>query len=278
MNRPRSPSGIHVSRADDGSDPARTAILGAAALSALLLLAGCAGGSAMARAGDGGSPNQASAASAGTTEYLSGPATPDGIGRYYMGREISQVMGHLGAGWLERESREAEERTDLLMEFLLEQGGTTVADIGAGTGYFSLPWAAGLPGGEVLAVDIQPEMLEIIRRRAAELDLDNVRPIRGAVDDPRLPEGEVDVVLLVDAYHEFSHPREMMLGIERALRPGGRLVMVEYRAEDPSVPIKELHKMSEEQAVKEVGSVGLEWVRTEDFLPTQHVLLFRKPE
>lgn len=229
-------------------------------------------------AGEREFPNQAAARSAETTLYVSGPATVDGIGKYYMGREISQVMGHLGAGWLERGSREAEERTDLLMEFLVEQGGTRVADIGAGTGYFALPWAALVPGVEVLAVDIQPEMLDIIRRRAAELDLDRVRPVLGTVEDPRLPEGEVNVVLLVDAYHEFSHPREMMQGIVRGLRPGGRLIMVEYRAEDPTVPIKELHKMSEEQAVREVTSVGLEWVRTEDFLPTQHVLVFTKPE
>ncbi len=229
-------------------------------------------------AGGRGSPNEAATLSASTTDYVSGPATLDGIGKYYMGREISQVMGHLGAGWLERESREAEERTDLLMGFLLEQAGTRVADIGAGTGYFALPWAELLPDVEVLAVDIQPEMLEIIRRRAEQLNLDRVRPVLGTVEDPGLPESAVDVVLLVDAYHEFSHPREMMQGIARGLRPGGRLVMVEYRAEDRTVPIKELHKMTEEQAILEVSSVGLEWVRTEDFLPTQHVLVFRKPE
>lgn len=113
-------------------------------------------------AGDRGFTNEAAARSAGTSEYVSGPATPDGIGKYYMGREISQVMGHLGAGWLERESREAEERTDLLIEFLVEQGGSRVVDIGAGTGYFALPWAALVPGVEVLAVDIQPEMLDIL--------------------------------------------------------------------------------------------------------------------
>jgi SAM-dependent methyltransferase len=240
------------------------------------IASGCAGGSGA----DAASPafaNDAAAASTRTTQYVPGPATPDGIGKYYMGREISQVMGHLGAGWLERESREAEERTDLLMEFLLEQGGATVADIGAGTGYFSLPWAGQLPDGEVLAVDIQPEMLEIIRWRTEELGIDNVRPILGAIDDPALPEDAVDVVLLVDAYHEFSHPREMMTGIFRGLRAGGRLVLVEYRAEDPSIPIKTLHKMSEAQAIREVTSVGLEWVTTEDFLPTQHVMVFRKP-
>lgn len=278
MQRPTQLSAVSSCGTPADRPAADRRLLLAAVLASLFVLSACAGGSAMDGPADGGFANEAAARSAQTTEYVSGPATPDGIGKYYMGREISQVMGHLGAGWLERESREAEERTDLLMEFLVAQGGTRVADIGAGTGYFALPWAALLPGVEVLAVDIQPEMLDIIRWRAAELDLDGVRPVLGTVEDPGLPEGAVDVVLIVDAYHEFSHPREMMQGIARGLRPGGRLIMVEYRAEDPFVPIKELHKMSEEQAVREVSSVGLEWVRTEDFLPTQHVLVFRKPE
>lgn len=212
-----------------------------------------------------------------TTEYVYGPATPDGTGKHYMGREISQVMGHLGADWLERDTREAEERTDLLLDFLAEQGDGTVADIGAGTGYFSLPWAAALGEGRVLAVDIQPEMLAILRSRTATLGIDNVEPVLGSIEDPSLPEGEVDVVLIVDAYHEFSHPREMLAGIVKGLRPGGRLVMVEYRGEDPFVPIKELHKMSEAQAILEVEEAGLEWVETRDFLPMQHVLVFEKP-
>ena len=267
MDRHRFHDPTVASRTSHAARPARSALLLAAALaSAFLLTAGCASGS-------GGAADSADAAG-----YVQGPATPDGIGKYYMGREISQVMGHLGAGWLERGEREAEERTDLLLAFLMEQGGTMVADIGAGTGYFALPWAEHLHAGQVLAVDIQPEMLEIIRWRAEEAGLDNVRLVQGAVDDPGLPAGQVDVVLIVDAYHEFSHPREMMRGIERGLRPGGRLVLVEYRAEDPSVPIKALHKMSEEQVVREVTAAGLEWVRTEDFLPAQHILLFRKPE
>ena len=229
-------------------------------------------------AGEREFPNQAAARSAETTLYVPGPATVDGIGKYYMGREISQVMGHLGAGWLERGSREAEERTDLLMDFLVEQGGTRVADIGAGTGYFALPWAALVPGVEVLAVDIQPEMLDIIRRRAAELDLDRVRPVLGTVEDPRLPEGEVDVVspggclprVLSSAGDDAGDRPGPPAGrtADHGGVPGGR----------PHRAHQELHKMSEEQAVREVTSVGLEWVRTEDFLPTQHVLVFTKPE
>ncbi len=212
-----------------------------------------------------------------STEYTTGRATPDGTGKYYMGREISLVMGHLGAGWLERETREREERTDLLLDFLFRQEGSTVADIGVGTGYFALPWAQRLTEGRVLGVDIQPEMLEILTARATASGLTNVVPIRGEIDDPGLPPGEVDVVLIVDAYHEFSHPREMMEGIVRGLRPGGRVVLVEYRGEDPFVPIKELHKMTERQAIMELGAAGLEWVQTENFLPQQHVLVFEKP-
>lgn len=213
----------------------------------------------------------------GTAEYEVGRPSIDGIGTFYMGREISQVMGHLGAGWLERETREREERTDLLLDYLTSLDGTVAADIGVGTGYFALPWAAALEDGRVLGVDIQPEMLEILTRRAEEAGLTNVIPVRGAVDDPRLPEGEVDVVLIVDAYHEFSHPREMLAGIARALVEGGRLVLVEYRGEDASVPIKELHKMTEAQARLEVEASGLVWVETLDFLPQQHVLVFEKP-
>lgn len=210
-------------------------------------------------------------------EYVLGDATIDGIGKYYMGREISQVMGHLGASWLERETRIDEERTDLLMAFLLDLDADVVADIGVGTGYFALPWARGLGGGRVFGVDIQPEMLDILAARAEQEGLSNVVPVQGAVDDPGLPVDSVDVVLIVDAYHEFSHPREMMQGIVAGLRPGGRLVLVEYRGEDPFVPIKDLHKMTEEQAIREVEAAGLRWVATESFLPQQHVLVFEKP-
>jgi ubiquinone/menaquinone biosynthesis C-methylase UbiE len=195
-----------------------------------------------------------------------------------MGREISHVMGHLGAGWLERSSREREERTDLLVDNLPLEEDDVVADVGAGTGYFSFRIAPSVPGGEVLAVDIQPEMLAIVRERAEEAGIDNVRGIRGSVTDPNLPDAGVDLALIVDAYHEFSHPREMALALRRALRPGGRLILVEYRAEDPSVPIKRLHKMSEAQARRELEAAGFEFVRNRDFLPQQHFLVFRRPQ
>lgn len=202
----------------------------------------------------------------------------DGIGKFYEGREISHVMGHRGAAWLERPEREREERTDLLIDLLPIESGDVVADIGAGTGYFTFPVAEHVPGGKVLAVDIQPEMLEIIEARMAESGQSNVETVLGQIDDPGLAEASVDLIFIVDAYHEFSHPYEMGLAMAGALRPGGQLVLVEYRAEDRRVPIKRLHKMSQAQAKREMSAVGLEWVRTEGALPQQHVLIFAKPE
>lgn len=203
--------------------------------------------------------------------------SPDGTGRIYMGREISLVMGHLGAGWLERPTREIEERTDLFIERLELEPDDVVADIGAGTGYFSFPVARRVPDGRVLAVDIQPEMLAIIEQRKVELAIDNVEAVRGTATDPGLPPEAVDLIFIVDAYHEFANPYEMGRAIFTALKPGGRLVLLEYRAEDPAVPIRALHKMTEAQARAEMEVLGLEWVRTDGYLPQQHVLIFRKP-
>jgi ubiquinone/menaquinone biosynthesis C-methylase UbiE len=219
----------------------------------------------------------AAEAPAAASPYRIGRASRDGIGKFYLDREISHVMGHLGAAWLERPRREREERTDLLIEALPLAPDSTVADIGAGTGYFSFPMARRVPQGRVLAVDIQPEMLDIIERRKAAGEPANVETILGTPTDPRLPAGAVDLILLVDAYHEFSHPLEMGRAMARALRPGGRLVLIEYRGEDPSVPIKPLHKMTQAQARREMEALGLEWERTEDFLPQQHFMVFRKP-
>lgn len=209
--------------------------------------------------------------------YEYGTPTRDGTGKYYMGREISLVMGHQGAGWLERPAREQQERTDLFIERVPVEPDHVVADIGAGTGYFAFPIAERIPEGRMLAVDIQPEMLSIIEERKQERGVDNVETIQGTVTDPGLPAGEVDLIYIVDAYHEFSHPREMGQAMFEALRPGGQLILLEYRAEDPTVPIKPLHKMTEEQARREMAVLGFEWVRTEDYLPQQHVLVFEKP-
>lgn len=209
--------------------------------------------------------------------YEQGPPSRDGIGKMYLGREISQVMGHLGAPWLERADRQQEERTDLLVKHLPLAADSVVADIGAGTGYFSFRMAERVPEGEVLAVDIQPEMLALIEERKASGAPKNVTPVQGTVSDPGLAPDSVDLILLVDAYHEFSHPREMGQAMAAALRPGGTLVLIEYRAEDRDVPIKRLHKMSEAQARLEMEAQGLRWERTEDFLPWQHFMVFVKP-
>jgi ubiquinone/menaquinone biosynthesis C-methylase UbiE len=200
----------------------------------------------------------------------------DGIGKHYFGREIARVMGHRGAVWLERRSRVVEERPDALVQGMGLTPDAKVADIGAGTGYFSFRIASRIPDGLVYAVDIQPEMLEILRKRIERGGIENVVTVLGKADDAMLPAATIDAVLLVDAYHEFAYPFEMMHSIFRALKPGGRVFLVEYRGEDPRIPIKPLHKMTQSQARKELESVGLRWVETRDFLPTQHFMVFEK--
>ena len=208
--------------------------------------------------------------------YQIQPPSRDGIGKVYMGREISHVMGHLGANWLERPQRVQEERTDLLLGALALQPDDTVVDLGAGTGYFSFPMAAMVPRGRVLAVDIQPQMLAIIERRIIADSIGNVEPLLGAECDPALDGRSVDVVLLVDAYHEFSCPREVMQAVVASLSERGRVVLVEYRGEDPSIGIKPLHTMTREQAKKEMAAVGLELAAISDVLPKQHLMTFRR--
>ena len=216
------------------------------------------------------------AVAAPTEHYEMRRASRDGIGKFYMGREISHVMGHLGAGWLERPQRVREERTDLLLQALNLQPDDTVVDLGAGTGYFSFPMAEQVPQGRVLAVDIQPQMLAIIEQRIVQGSVGNVEPRLGRECDPLLDDVEVDVVLLVDAYHEFSCPREVMEAVVAALAPGGRVMLVEYRSEDPDVGIKPLHTMTLKQAKKEMAAVGLELSELSDALPKQHLMTFRK--
>ena len=205
------------------------------------------------------------------------PRDPNGIGTYYLGRQIAHVMGHEGAGWLERSGRRQEEGTDLLLKALKLKPTDVVADIGAGTGFFAFQLAKKVPQGQVLAVDIQPEMIAALHVNKRKLNAPNVRPVLSTTTNPALPADSVDLVLIVDAYHEFDHPREMGQAIRRALRPGtGRLALVEYRAEDPDVPIKRIHKMSVEQARKEMAAVGLTLVETVETLPQQHLLLFQR--
>ena len=201
----------------------------------------------------------------------------DGIGKFYLGREIAQVMGHEAAGWLERSGRQTEEHTEALVPQLHLHPGEVVADIGAGTGYYSRRLAKAVaPTGKVLAEDIQPEMLDLLKRNMARAGITNFVPVLGGPTDPELPAGSVDLVLLVDVYHEFDYPYEMMQAICRALKPGGRVVFVEYRAEDPSIPIKRLHKMSVVQVKKEMALQPLQWSQAIEVLPVQHILVFRK--
>lgn len=210
------------------------------------------------------------------TTYTYGKASRDGIGKFYMGREISHVMGHLGASWLERPTREREERTDKLIRNLPLEMDSAVADIGAGTGYFSFPIAQRVPEGKVFAIDIQQEMLDLVEARMAAEQVSNIETVLGSESDPGLAPGSVDLILLVDAYHEFSWPLEMGRHMVHALKPDGRLVLIEYRAEDPSVPIKPLHKMSVKQARKEMKAIGLELESNRRLLPQQHFMVFRK--
>jgi len=201
----------------------------------------------------------------------------DGIGKFYMGREIAHVMGHQAADWLERPERDEEEHTEKLVEHLKVKPGDVIADIGAGTGYFTKRLAKKTGSkGEVLAVDIQPEMLELLTNQMAAAGIHNVKAVLGTITDPKLPANAVDLALMVDVYHEFDHPWEMMQAITRALKPGGRVVFVEFRGEDPAVPIKPLHKMTQTQVKKEMSALALEWVETIDVLPRQHIIVFRK--
>ena len=209
--------------------------------------------------------------------YTTGEASRDGIGKFYMGREISKVMGHLGAGWLERPERVQQERTDLLIENLQLKPTDHVVDLGAGSGYFTFRIAPLVPEGKVYAVDISEKMLTIVRAKMGKEKADNVIPILSTVTELKVPENNVDCVLIVDAYHEFSHPLEMGKSIFRTLKPGGKLVLIEYRLEDPGIPIKRLHKMSQKQAIKEISAVGLKWLETSEDLPQQHFMVFQKP-
>jgi ubiquinone/menaquinone biosynthesis C-methylase UbiE len=208
--------------------------------------------------------------------YVTTAPSLDGIGKTYMGREIARVMGYEGAEWLERSSRQREEATDNLVPLLGLGPTDIVADIGAGTGYFSFRLSTAVPRGTVYAEDVQPEMLAVIKARQAKGEGSNIVTVLGEIANPRLQANSLNLILLVDAYHEFSFPREMGEAMVRALKPGGRIALVEYRGEDPSVPIKPLHKMAEAQAKKEMRAIGLIWQRTDETLPLQHVMFFRK--
>lgn len=204
---------------------------------------------------------------------------PDGIGKFYMGREIAQVMGHLGIDWLERPEREEEEEPAKLMKALNLKPGMTVCDLGAGSGYvtFRLSKLVG-DKGKVLAVDIQPEMLDYLNKQAMKRNVTNVETVLGTEKDPKLKENSVDLILMVDVYHEFNYPYEMIEAMVKSLKVGGKIVFVEYRAEDAWVPIKAVHKMYERQVILEMETFPLKHKGTSKVLPRQHIIFMEKVE
>lgn len=210
-------------------------------------------------------------------EYTTAPATPDGTGKFFHGREIAKVMGHQALGWLERDEREQEEAPSRAIEALGLPPAAVIADIGAGSGYYSFRISPKVPQGKVVAVDIQPEMLDYLRKKATELSVTNVEPHLGTIEDVKLPPSSLDAALMVDAYHEFSHPAEMLASLYRALKPGGQIFLLEFRGEDPRVPIKPLHKMTEAQARLEFEGAGFKFIENRKPLPWQHFMVFQRP-
>lgn len=203
---------------------------------------------------------------------------PNGIGKWYMGREISYVMGHQATDWLERPERQQEENTTRLLQNMDIRPGDAIADIGAGSGYHVFKMAPMTPEGFIYAVDIQLEMLAAISKKIKETGNKNIVVVRGSETNVNLLENLVDKVLLVDVYHEFSHPAEMMASIRKALKPDGKLFLIEYRGEDETVPIKQIHKMTKRQAVKEMKAAGMKLEKNIRNLPWQHCLVFIKEQ
>jgi ubiquinone/menaquinone biosynthesis C-methylase UbiE len=197
----------------------------------------------------------------------------------YMGRRIAQTMHWSGADWLTREKRDAEENTALVFKMLGVKEGMTICDLGAGNGYYSLHLADMVgPNGKVIAEEVQPEMLELLKKRAEKKGVKNLQLLLGTYTDPKLPPGSCDMILLVDVYHEFDHPIEMLRRIRSALKPGGRVAQLEFRSEDDNVPIRPEHKMSKEQVNKELAANGFKLVGQFDELPWQHLLFFGRDD
>ena len=200
----------------------------------------------------------------------------NGIGKWYMGREIAYVMGYQGIGWLERSEREKEENVSKLIKNMRIKSNDVIADIGAGSGYHAFRMASLAPNGLVYAVDIQTEMLMAIENKKTFSEISNVETILGTEKSVQLPKNSVDKILMVDVYHEFSFPLEMIFSMKNALKSNGELFLIEYRAEDPLVPIKRIHKMSQKQAVKEMEAAGFKLRKNIENLPWQHCMVFVK--
>lgn len=211
-----------------------------------------------------------------STTYTYKPGDVNGSGKWYMDREIAFVMGYQGMGWLERTEREAEEKTSQLLKNMNIQPTDHIADIGAGSGYHVFKMAPLTPKGSVYAVDIQDEMLAAIREKQKAGSDTNISVIKGGEQTINIATNTLDKVLMVDVYHEFSHPKEMMASIYQALKPDGAVYLIEYRAEDARIPIKTIHKMSEKQAVLEMNAAGFRLERNIANLPWQHCMVFVK--
>ena len=209
-------------------------------------------------------------------KYTFKKGDPNGIGKWYMGREIANVMGFQGMDWLDRPEREEEENTSKLLRNMEIDAGDAIADIGAGSGYHVFKMALIAKKGLIYAIDIQDEMLTELRKKKENGNVKNVRIIKGGDKSINLQENSLDKVLMVDVYHEFNYPVEMMASIKKSLRPGGKIFLIEYRGEDDRVPIKKVHKMTEEQAIKEMQAAGMKLERNIGNLPWQHCIVFGK--
>jgi precorrin-6B methylase 2 len=210
------------------------------------------------------------------TIYTFKKATSGGTGKFYKGREIAQIMSFEGADWLERSSRPKDENTDLAISKLPIAKNSVVADIGAGTGYYTFRIAPKVPLGKVYAVEIQDDAIKYLKERSEKLQQNNVIVIKGGEQSPNLPDNAIDLAIMVDVYHELLYPHEMLQAIRRSLKPNGKLLLIEYRAEDPEVEIKELHKTSVAQVNKELTANGFHLVEDGEFLRIQHFLVFQK--
>ncbi len=210
------------------------------------------------------------------TIYQYKTASRDGIGKVYFGREISYVMDASGAQWLERNNRNEEENTTLAIDKLPINNKSVVADIGAGSGYYSFKIAQKVNEGKVYAVEIQDDFIKLLKKNQQEKGIKNVEIIKGTEQDPNLPENSIDLAIMVDVYHELAYPQEMLSALAKALKPNGKILLLEYRAEDPTIAIKELHKMSVKQVNKEMEANGFKLYKREEFLPIQHFLVFEK--
>jgi len=208
--------------------------------------------------------------------YTKGNASPGGTGKFYYGREIAMVMGASNAAWLDRDNRQQEENSQLTIDHIKINDTGSIADVGAGTGYYTFKLAKKFPHTKIYAVEIQDEMIATLNKRKQEKKASNVMVIKGDTLSPNLPANSLDLIMMVDVYHELGYPREMINAIKKSLKKDGKLLLIEYKAEDPDVAIRPLHKMTVAQVNKEMTAAGFTMEEDGEFLPIQHFLLFRK--